>query len=582
MPFAGLLIGLSVLFGVLALQLLRRSAIENASNELRILSVTLSRQVGRQLDRIETSLTTLESHGVLVEELKKPVPARDVLEDFLSRRLELLPLFDDFAIYNRNGICIASTNEHWYGLSGKQQSFFTTGFKSFNFSDVFTSDEGKIQLVSAPIFDGSQVRGVIVGQVNLSSIYDLMDQKLGASDSTDAFLVDAGLRFITPGKASDDTQLESHLMATPILQHVNREFWVDQYQNFEGEQVLGTAHKLPGRRWYVVVEREMGVIMHPMIEARVYMAFGFLALVVVLVLLTLLLTRSITRPIRMLVDSAQKVASGNVTDPILIPQGIDELTFFAQEFDKMRIKVRAFQERMEERLAISERQRLENERLAALGSLASTLAHEIRNPLNAMSLLLSRLGGSKTTAEQREYVVSDLRSEIGRLDRLVGDILDYARPIQLNRSPLDLRHVLTQICDFYQDVFLAHRIVLELNLPESEVTISGDIDRLKQCFVNLVQNAVDVAPQGSVISIGLSVMGDGADITMADEGSGINVEVIERIFDLFFTTKEQGTGLGLSTVKKVIDAHHGRVQILNRTDRVGALVKIWLPLYSQV
>ncbi len=582
LPFAALLVSVAILFSVIGLQVFRKSAEANAANELRILSVTLSRQVARQLERIESSLTSLGSHGSLIEELKKPVPNRDLLEEFLFKRLELLPLFDDFAIFNRTGVCIASTNEHWYGISGKKQPFFTSGLKTFNFSDVFTSDEGKIQLVSSPLFDGSVVRGVIVGQVNLSSIYDLMNQKLGASENTDAFLVDSGLRFITPGKAIDDTQLESHLLATPLLKRMNREFWVDQYQNFEDVLVLGTAHKLPGRRWYVVVEREIDVILRPIRDAGAMIGVGVVSLILVLVLVTLMITHSITRPLKMVVDGVQKVADGNFSDPIKIPKGIDELRFLAHEFEKMRIKVHAYQERMEERLEISERERRDNQRLAALGSLASTLAHEIRNPLNAMSLLLSRLEGGKTPQEQRAGVLGGLRSEIGRLDRLVSDILDYARPVALNRERLNLKSVLSDICQLYYEVASAKNLQIDLKLTENPIEVFADSDKIKQCIMNLLQNAVDASPAQSVVSLKLTAVDGMAYLRVEDEGKGITSENEERLFDLFFTTKVHGTGLGLSTVKKIVDAHGGRVEIKNRDDKQGAVANVWLPLDSQI
>jgi len=586
--FGLLLVGVALLFSVTGLKFADETIRANAENELRIMSINLSRQVQRQLNHIEETLDSLENHGFLLEELRRSEPNKTEIEEFLQNRLTSLALFEELAVYNRNGTCVGATDPSWYDIPGKQQAFFISGLRQFNFSDIYTSDEGKIQLVSTPISNGTITKGVLVGQVNMSWIYDVMDQQLGVLPNTDAFLIDSALRFITPGKTGIDRLLESHLIATPLIKHLNQEFWVGQYPNFNGSQVLGTVSKIPNRRWYVVVERDLVEVTRPIKSAAKVILAATVVLIGLLILLTYLLTRSITRPLMTLVDGAQRVATGDFAQPFTIPEGIDEVAFLASEFDKMRSKVAAFQERILERLEESERKLIDSERLAAIGTLASSLAHEIRNPLNAMSLLLSRLELAKSSDAVRVQVTKDLRGEIGRLDRLVSSILDYARPLNLQLQTTDLGALVKNTVELYRGVFEGKQIRCDVIVSPKQLKLNLDPDRVKQALVNLIQNAVEAMSINGRLTVDVQADGNAAKVILRDDGIGLPSHPAGRLFDLFFTTKEKGTGLGLSTVKKIMDAHRGEVAIGPRSDLAGGSrqrgseVALSFPLNSQI
>jgi two-component system sensor histidine kinase AtoS len=215
---------------------------------------------------------------------------------------------------------------------------------------------------------------------------------------------------------------------------------------------------------------------------------------------------------------------------------------------------------LRERLSESEQLRIEGERLAAIGSLAASLAHEIRNPLNAMSLLLTRL---KIIGDEaiRKPIVEDLFGEVGRLDRLVSSILDYARPVQLSRVPTNLKQLLCAVRDLFQSLGEARGITLKVSHAD-DLVIEADSDKLKQCLVNLVKNSLDAVGNGGTVQLSCFLSEQGtAQIDVADTGPGIEVEVQKKLFSPFFTTKEHGTGLGLSMVQKIIAAHGGHIEI---------------------
>lgn len=569
---AALYIGLATLFTLAGVDFAEDTNATNAANELRLLSVVLSRQVQKQLGRIQEGLTSLAQNPQLIQEMRRRSPDEKALIEMLEAKRKSMPFFEDLAIFSREGECVAATDEHWRDFPATHAPFYTNGLKGVNFSDIFTSAEGKIQLVSGPITTGSTARGVLVAQVNLSSIYDLMDQKLGVSETTDAFLVDAALRFITPGRTGTDKLLESHLIATPLKKRLKEEFWVDRYNNYFGEQVLGTVARVPGRNWYVVVERSVAEINAPVREVKRHILAASAVLLFALLALSFKLTRSITKPLNALLEGVHRVAAGDLAQAFTIPSGVDELTFLAAEFDKMRAQVAAFQGRLMERLQVSEKKRIESQRLAAIGTLASTLAHEIRNPLNAMSLLLARLELGRTAPHQAPHsdaVLRDLRGEIARLDRLVSDILDYAKPLQLQLDNIQVSQLLLSVVDVYRAVFEQRRIDFQLQLPPLAMCLFGDHDRVKQCLVNVLQNAIDAVEPGGHIEVAAAAEGGGVEIIVRDDGGGFPDESAGRLFEMFYTTKERGTGLGLSTVKKIIDAHGGSISIAKRLASSG-------------
>lgn len=588
--FAALLASVTAALFAIGFDFAEKTIHDNASNELRLLSVILTRQVQRQLLRMQESLIAVCYNPTLVQEMRRRTPDSVVLAELLESRLKSMPYFAELAIFDKTGTPVASTDEHWLDIQASRQPFFVNGMKAFNFAGIFTSDEGKIQLVSAPIFGGNSAKGVLVAQVNMASIYDLMDQKLGVSETTDAFLLDEGLRFITPGKTGEDKLLQSHLIATPLQKRLQEEFWVDRYKNYFGDEVLGTVMRVPGRTWYVVVERGIDEIKKPVAEIKRALLMAAASLLLILLLITLALTRSITKPLNELLAGVRRIAAGDLAAPFVIPGGVDELSFVAGEFDKMRSKVAEFQGKLMEKLEVSERKRLENQRLAAIGTLASTLAHEIRNPLNAMNLLVSRLELSRSGGgPSSDVVMRDLRGEISRLDRLVSDILDYSKPIALKLESLSVKALLDSVLEVYRGVFDSRQIIATVLMPDENLRLRGDSDKLKQCLINTIQNAIDAIKTSGRIEIEATQHPHSVELIVRDDGIGIPLESANRLFDLFYTTKERGTGLGLSTVKKIVDAHGGTISISRRLAASGddhpvngTEVRIVIPSDSQI
>jgi signal transduction histidine kinase len=561
------LLGTTLVFGFLTSHFGAQLLVRSSANELRVLSVALRDIIRGQFSRLEDVLAEISGREDLVDRLSAGYADKKWLEWYLKDSVGSNRQLIDLMIYDLSGRCIGATDTEWYKIRGKTAQFFQSGLKGFNFPPIYgTESMGRVQLVSAPILgDSDEVLGVIVAILDLKDIYDLMGQKIGLNENTDAFLLDSDLQFITAGRTGEKGLVESHLASTTLASHVKDEFWVGEYSLSDGMKVLGTALKISGYSWYVVVERDYKDVLSQIsaLNRLVFSVTG--TLIVFLIVATFVLTRSVTRPLLKLVQSTRKIASGQYSEPVAVSHDIEEIAFIGTELERMRRRVATTQERLKERLTESEQLRVESERLAAIGSLAASLAHEIRNPLNAMSLLLSRLQYS-VNEDTRGVLVGDLFGEIGRLDRLVSSILDYARPVQLERRSVDLKTLLLSVADLYRPI--AEKKGCEVSVGSiPNIVIQVDPDRLKQCLVNLVKNALDAIDQGGLVQLSAEDHGDQVTIEVFDNGTGIPVALQSKLFTPFFTTKEQGTGLGLSAVHKIVSAHGGKIKVVSDPER---------------
>jgi PAS domain S-box-containing protein len=237
---------------------------------------------------------------------------------------------------------------------------------------------------------------------------------------------------------------------------------------------------------------------------------------------------------------------------------------------------------------VTERRALEKraadaEALSAMARLALNLAHEIRNPLNAAVLQLHLLvrqvdklpvdDDSRAALHHRTEIVGD---EIGRLNRLLTEFLELARPREAVRELVHLSKLAADVLDLEQGSASARGVVVERDLANEECVLIGDPQKLKQVVLNLVVNAIEAMKQGGVLRVGVVCEGNQLRLTVHDTGTGIEPVALAQVFDPFFTTKEAGTGLGLSIVRKIVEHHGGEVRIESEPG-VGTRATVLLP-----
>jgi two-component system sensor histidine kinase HydH len=241
-----------------------------------------------------------------------------------------------------------------------------------------------------------------------------------------------------------------------------------------------------------------------------------------------------------------------------------------------------------ERLRQSEREVLRAEQLAAVGQMAAGMAHELRNPLTSMKILVqAALAGERRDALAewsgiglggRDLIV--LEEEITRLERLIQSFLHFAQPPQLEKRTLDVRPLVEQTVQLVADRAALCATRIEMALPADAVPAAVDVAQLRQVLLNLLLNALDATGSGGVVWVDLQSESDAwLRLRVSDNGCGLPATLGNRIFSPFITTKETGLGLGLSISKRIIEAHGGEITATDRPDG-GAVFTIRLPRAS--
>jgi signal transduction histidine kinase len=216
-------------------------------------------------------------------------------------------------------------------------------------------------------------------------------------------------------------------------------------------------------------------------------------------------------------------------------------------------------------------------RMAAIGRLTSGVGHEVKNPINAivvhLELLKSKLGEADAPAARHLDVID---AEIHRLDRVVQTLVDFSRPVDLDLREQDLRLVIADVLALAADELSTRNITLSIHMPDEPLIANVDADMLKQAVLNVMENGAQAMPEGGKLAVTLEADREPAAagerqqrprtavVSIADEGPGIAEDIREKIFDLFFTTKAGGSGIGLAMTYRILQLHHGSVEVKSK------------------
>lgn len=311
---------------------------------------------------------------------------------------------------------------------------------------------------------------------------------------------------------------------------------------------------------------------------RKYIVFSLVSALVPNLLLVLLIVRSISRPLRRLTLAALKVTDGEYGTEVDLRRTNDELGLLASSFNEMSRKMSSDIEQLRD---LNE-QLIKTEKLAAMGTLAAGLAHEVNNPLASISSLIQMLERDSGSDELNAERIRMIRSQIQRITRVTGDMMDFARVRPAARTEIDVNDILAtclRLAAFDRDF---QALEVSTDLDDGLPGILADADQLQQVFLNLFLNARDAMPDGGQLRMRTAAVDGMISVFIADNGSGIDGEDLKQVFDPFFTTKSagRGTGLGLAVCYGIISAHGGKISIHQRHPH-GTEFRIDLPLESE-
>jgi len=248
-------------------------------------------------------------------------------------------------------------------------------------------------------------------------------------------------------------------------------------------------------------------------------------------------------------------------------------------------ELKTFSQQMEEKiqrttadLRKTEAQLIRSEKLAALGQLAAGIAHEIRNPLTSINILIHSLRDKPSDEERRQEDLRVIEEEIRRINEIVDQFLRFAKPAPPLLQQADVLSLFEETLQLLKPQIEKHRISVEKEFPSLPPTVL-DREQMKQVILNLLLNALQAMPGGGRLRLSGQVLEDNRwiQLSIQDTGVGILPEDMNKLFDPFFSTKEGGVGLGLSIAHRILDQHRGKIQAESTPGR-GTLFTLWLPI----
>ena len=324
---------------------------------------------------------------------------------------------------------------------------------------------------------------------------------------------------------------------------------------------------------YVQVVADFADFARPLEEHRIHLLTVALAIFAIGLVFSYVLADRYVEPIHAVAAAAQNIAARGL-EPVPEAHRRDEIGLLTRSFNEMVAQLRRARERE------AELNRLE--RFTALGQLAGALAHEIKNPLNFISLAIDQLRARyapqlRTDQDNYRRQLGIMKDEIHRLSELIQSFLNYGRPIEVHPAPTDVRALVGNVLELSDSKVRSQSIQLEQG-AQTPVILNVDAEKLHACFINVVANAIQAMPEGGKLEVAFKREDDNEVITFSDTGGGIEPEVASHVFEPFFTTKRDGVGLGLFFSRAIVERHGGTITIGPNPAGRGTTVTFIFPL----
>jgi len=288
-----------------------------------------------------------------------------------------------------------------------------------------------------------------------------------------------------------------------------------------------------------------------------------------------LLARRITDPLNKLVEGTVQISRGDFSQQISIDSA-DEIGDLARSFNDMSRQLKRTRIKMEE----ANKKLVQAEKLASIGRISASIAHEIRNPLTSVKLNIQKISESTRLSELEQDHLSLSQRGIHQIENFVKEMLNFTRSAQLNVDFFQLEQILDESVKMIINRLEMKKIELSMDLPADLPAILVDGDRLRQVILNILSNGIDAVEEGGRINISAALVEENRErrlsILIEDDGRGISEADWENIFEPFFTKKASGIGLGLANARKIIEQHGGTLKIAPKHGK-GAAFEILIP-----
>jgi signal transduction histidine kinase len=414
--------------------------------------------------------------------------------------------------------------------------------------------------IAVPVVGGSEDRGWIVAEISLEELWRTVDHiKVGTTGY--ALLLDEHFKLLAHGNPNDKTKIASGDEAAPEERALAEALRADrpstepkQFRNDRGEKLLAVAAAVESPRWTVLVEHPTSdaFAVAVALERQLLAAIGLALLGTVI--LGWLWGRSFIQRIFALTRVTRAIADGRMDERVEL-SGHDEIRQLGDAFNSMADRLVELQEEIRKQ-----------ERQAMFGRIAAGLVHDLSHPIQNIGNSCKLIQKMFEDLEYRETFKKAVERELVIIKRVLDDLRNIARPIPLERFPVDLNRIVGDAAEAMEQHAETAGLTLRTELTPEAVSIDGDVFALGRVYRNLILNAIQATAPGGLIVVATETRGARVQVRIYDTGCGIPSERIGQIFEDFVTTKRRGLGLGLAISKKIVEQLGGTISV---TSEVG-------------
>jgi signal transduction histidine kinase len=434
-----------------------------------------------------------------------------------------------------------------------------------------SNDQAVFDIV-IPLENRQQAMAVL--RVSSSDVLNpILADTSGLGRSIELFLLDRDMRMLTPSRFhGHPAPLKHRMMIPPASAALEQPKGSMEYTSFLGDPVVGGYVTLPRQRWILVGEMSVQGALEPINGIYIRASAVIAAVLLVLLVLTRYLARSWSRPVEGLTRASEKVAAGDYSISLPESSSVDEVGRLTHSFNRMVCALQVGREELE----TAQREIVKQEKMAEVGKLVTSVVHEMRNPLSSIKMNLRLLERVKCDDPVEKEHLELATGDVQRLEAMLQELLVYGKPIKTDVWSLNPIPILRTAVEEQSPYAMERSVSLDMTAPRDDhPTVFADVELLRRSLDNLIRNAIEACEEGDGIKVSFELMDDEALILVVDNGGGMKENVLQKLFDPFFTTREDGTGLGMSNVRKFVEAMDGSIEV-NSEEGLGTTVTIRL------
>ncbi|MBC8277796.1 MAG: sensor histidine kinase [FCB group bacterium] len=390
-----------------------------------------------------------------------------------------------------------------------------------------------------------------------NTLNELLANHSTLGETGETYIVGADTTMLTPSRSHLHPMALTHKMPTEgVLRCLSGLDSSGVYENFLGNMVVGAYVWIAERKWALMAEMTLKEAYSPLRMVAMQFIIVLGAAIVIVFGISIFISRYMTLPLFKLADASGEVARGNL-DLTIKAERDDEIGQLAAQFSNMVKSLKSSRRKIEQ----SHRELIQAEKLAAIGRLVASTVHEMRNPLSGIKMNIRILQKKLKMPDLEKEHLNIAAGQTVRLEKMLNELLEYSKPITPQISKVDLNELLPKIIADLEEIFIRKNLKVEAGEVQRPVFLDTDPDLFTRIIDNILTNAVNASSLGKSISIRLKTNESLITIEIADEGKGMSEKDKNRIFEAFFTTREEGVGLGMNNVKKFVDILGGTIEV---------------------